>query len=169
MRGNLLFKSTFFCTLIILSACLNNDDAPPDFAEQLEKDIAAIDAYLAANNIEVQQDLSGIRYVIHRVGAGSSPSLSNCVTTNYTGKFLKNNQTFDQGGNVSFRVQDVIYGWQIGLQLLHQGDSATLYIPSGYAYGPSGSRSIPGNANLFFGVELLHVGTTYNSILHSCD
>ena len=37
----------------------------------------------------------------------------------------------------------MIVGWQIGLPLLHVGDSATLYIPSGLAYGTAKVGSVP--------------------------
>jgi FKBP-type peptidyl-prolyl cis-trans isomerase FkpA/FKBP-type peptidyl-prolyl cis-trans isomerase FklB len=54
-------------------------------------------------------------------------------------------------------LSGLIQGWQIGFQLLGQGSIATLYIPSGLGYGPSGSGPIPANANLIFDVSLVGV------------
>jgi FKBP-type peptidyl-prolyl cis-trans isomerase FkpA len=85
------------------------------------------------------------------------------VTVKYTGKFLNegvapaNSDIFDQATTpVTFDLAALIAGWQIGFQLLPKGSKATLYIPSGLAYG-KGGNSIPGNANLFFEVELIDV------------
>ncbi|HUB26031.1 MAG TPA: FKBP-type peptidyl-prolyl cis-trans isomerase [Tepidisphaeraceae bacterium] len=51
--------------------------------------------------------------------------------------------------------QPVIVGWDEGLAGLKPGRIRTLIIPSALGYGASGSGSIPGNAKLFFIVQLL--------------
>lgn len=155
----------------ILASCMMNSDADiPDFNEQLQKDISAIDSYLAANNITALQDNSGLRYVIHRTGTGNQPTIESCVTSNYQGKLLTSGQEFDKGTNISFALNGVIDGWKIGIPLLHEGDSATLYVPSGLAYGYYGiPPEIPSNANLIFHVAVNKVGTTYKSSDRSCN
>ena len=141
-----------------------------NFREQLQADIAAIDTYLAENSIAAIQDERGIRVVIHRDEAGNSPTIDSCVTTNYRGEFLVNGETFDQGNNISFPLAQVIDGWKIGLPLLSEGDSATIYIPSGLGYGYDGYQpEIPSNANLVFHVGLKKVGQIYNSSDRSCN
>jgi FKBP-type peptidyl-prolyl cis-trans isomerase len=83
---------------------------------------------------------------------------------------LPNELEFDEGANVSFRLDEVIQGWQIGMPLLNEGDSATLYIPSGYAYGYYGlDQYIPSNANMIFHIGVTKVGKTYKSSTRSCD
>lgn len=157
-----------FLTIIVLSSgCRNNSDecnydlnlAGVD-ATQLEEDITAIDAYLSENNIgNVQEHSSGLRYVINEQGSGKTPGLCNQVSVNYLGKLMSDGTTFDQSQSpVTFPLRNLIYGWQIGIPLLQSGGSITLYIPSVYAYGSSGSgESIPPNANLIFEVELVDV------------
>ncbi|MBL7843736.1 MAG: FKBP-type peptidyl-prolyl cis-trans isomerase [Cyclobacteriaceae bacterium] len=157
-----------FGVLLTFFSCFKQEDIPT-FEEQLERDLAAIDAYLAQNSITALQDPNNlIRYVIHEEGDGSSPGLSNCVTTSYKGK-LFNGNVFDQNSNISFPLNGVIAGWQVGMQQLNKGDSATLYIPSGLGYGRQGIGSIPGNANLIFNVRLKNIGTVYNNSTGSCN
>lgn len=149
--------------LVMGSCMMNKEDDIPDFNEQLQKDIATIDSYLASNNIVAAQDVSGLRYVIHRDSTETNrPTVDSCVTADYSGKLLANGHEFDKGTGVSFPLNGVIDGWKIGIPLLNEGDSATLYIPSGYAYGYYGyPPEIPKNANLIFHVALRKVGSTY--------
>ena len=156
---------------IAASCMMNGSDDFTDPAEQFQKDVAAIDSYLAANNIDAIEDNSGIRYVVHidSVG-GKKPTIDSCVTVSYVGKLLSNEQKFDEGPNVSFPLKGVIHGWRIGIPLLNVGDSATLYIPSGLAYGAYGyPPEIPGNSNLIFHVAVKKVGTTYKTSDRSCN
>ncbi len=150
----------------LLGSCLMDDSpAYPDFYEQLESDLAAIDAYLATNNITAERDPdSVIRYVIHRDSTDTpQPTITDCATVNYAGFLLGNGSKFDEGKNFSFPINGVIDGWKIAIPLLNRGDSATIYIPSGLAYGFYGSGSIPSNANLTFRVGIVDVGETYSS------
>ncbi len=152
---------------LLLSACMMNDSEDyPDFSEQLQKDLAAIDAYLAANNIDAEQDVDGlIRYVVHVDSTDTpKPTIDNCATVDYAGFLMSNGQKFDDGEDFPFPIAGVIYGWRIGIPLLNRGDSATIYIPSGLAYGYNGfAPDIPSNANLMFHVRLKKIGATYTS------
>jgi FKBP-type peptidyl-prolyl cis-trans isomerase len=145
----------------------------PNFWEQLEKDLQAIDDYLAQNNIQgVQKDADGlIRYVVHRDSVGTGkPTIDSCATVNYAGFLMANGSKFDDGNNFSFPVAGVIDGWKIGIPLLDLGDSVTFYIPSGLGYGYAGYEpDIPRNANLIFRVALKDIGKTYNSSSRSCQ
>ncbi len=150
--------------LALASGCSDKTEELTD-AEQLQKDIVIIDKWLADNAVTALSDPSGLRYNITQEGAGVKPVLTNKVTVKYTGKFLRegvtpaNSGIFDQATTaVTFDLASLISGWQIGFQLLPKGSKATLYIPSGLAYGKSGAgSSIPANANLFFEVELIDV------------
>lgn len=152
--------------LIVTSCMMNESEDYPDFNEQLEKDLTAIDNYLAVNNITAQSDPDGfIRYVIHKDSVnGKKPTIDSCVTANYQGRLMSTGQEFDKGTNISFPLNGVIDGWKIGIPLLNVGDSATLYIPSGLGYGFHGFEpEIPANANLIFHVGVKKVGTTYRA------
>ena len=154
----------FFCLLAVVASCADEPVVLSD-EEQLQKDIEIIDAWFVANGITAQTDPSGLRYTITVMGTGVKPKLTNKVSVKYSGKFLKegvspaNSVVFDQAATaVTFNLSQLIQGWQIGFQLLPKGSKATLYIPSGLAYGKNGAgNSIPANANLFFDVELTDV------------
>ena len=155
----------FACVAMVAVGCLNDDEPEvPSFEEQLEKDIQAIDTYLASKNIVAQTHTSGLRYVIHETGTGNKPTADSCVTSNYKGLFLSSEQKFDEGQGISFPLKGVIDGWRLGIPLLNEGDSATLYVPSGLGYGYYGYPPvIPSNANLIFNVKVLKVGQVYSS------
>lgn len=159
---------TWFALGLILpfvcSACLDDGPKMPDPAVQLQHDIEAIDAYLDANNVDAIPHSSGIRYVIHQQGSGSTITADSCVVTNYKGMLLATGTKFDENTNLALPLKGLIAGWQIGVPLLKEGDSATFYIPSGLGYGYYGyPPAIPSNANLIFGIKVVSVGRTYKS------
>lgn len=124
---------------------------------QLEKDVAAIDAYLLAKEITAIEHESGLRYVITTVGEGGSPTLCQQVFATYEGRLLSDNTVFDSNEQgIAFYLNGLILGWKIGFAELKKGESATLYIPSGLAYGSAArGDDIPANANLIFDVKLV--------------
>ena len=135
------------------------------YADQLKKDVAAIDKYLDKNGITnvVIDSLTGMRLVIEDAGSGIYPVLTSKLTVLYTGKFL-NGEVFDQstlnasGAPVAFTtpLSGLIEGWKIGFgTYVGKGGKATFYIPSGLAYGNSPPNGFPANANLIFEVELI--------------
>jgi FKBP-type peptidyl-prolyl cis-trans isomerase len=136
---------------------------------QVSKDATIIKEYLSDNNISAQQDTSGLMYVIHTSKGGSKPSSENCVEVKYRGKFLKDGKVFDEADKISFPLNGVIPGWQLGIPMLGIGDSATFYIPSGLAYGPDGyPGAIPPDAILIFDVELLGFGGEFDQTTRTC-
>lgn len=123
----------------------------------LERDLAAIDAFLAANKITAVKDPQGIRYVITEPGSGSdTPCLETKVRVLYTGKLLTTGDVFDaSAAPVEFPLYVLITGWQIVLPKLPRGAKATVYIPSVLAYGSQAVGKIPANSNLIFDLELI--------------
>lgn len=143
---------------IMASIAMSCGDQELTTMEQLTKDIGIIDKYLADNNIDALEDPSGLRYVITTEGTGPKPKLSNTVVVKYTGTFLDG--TFFDGTTTTpatFPLANLIAGWQIGFQLLPEGSTAVLYVPSGLGYGKKGGGPIPPNTNLIFEVELIQV------------
>ncbi|MEL7003166.1 MAG: FKBP-type peptidyl-prolyl cis-trans isomerase [Bacteroidota bacterium] len=127
--------------------------------QQLEVDLETIDAFLEENNITAQIDAAtGLRYVITDQGTGTVEPIGLCdqVSVFYEGRLLSDGSRFDgTGANpVNFVLGGLITGWQIGIPLIPRGGSATLYIPSVYAYGTRGQGTIPPNASIVFDIEL---------------
>lgn len=142
--------------------------------EQLEKDIAAIDAYLSANNIQAEKAESGLRYVITKPGVGENGKTGQTAKIIYTG-YLLTGEYFDTSVesiakekglfnparapyvpyDVTIDQSSVIRGWHEALKLLNKGSKATVYIPSTLAYGPQQrSEVIKANSILVFDLEI---------------
>lgn len=137
-----------------LSGCLNSDDDFVSAEEQFAIDTAIIDEYLENNSITAIVDPTGLRYIITEEGTGDFPDISDVVNVTYEGRLLSDQTVFDSADSISFPLQSLILGWQIGIPKIREGGSGTLYIPSGYGYGPQGVAGIPGNANLIFDITV---------------
>jgi FKBP-type peptidyl-prolyl cis-trans isomerase len=60
--------------------------------------------------------------------------------------------------NFTLGEQSLIVGFELGLNELHEKDSATFFVPSIYGYGKDGNPpTIPGNAPLGFTVKVVDV------------
>lgn len=104
---------------------------------------------------------SGLKYKILQEGIGRKPTANSKVRVHYHGT-LTNGKVFDssikRGTPLTFNLNQVIKGWQEGLQLMKEGAIYELYIPSKLGYGSRGAgSSIPPFADLIFRVELLKV------------
>lgn len=130
--------------------------------EQAAANREAGEAFLADNAAEddVEVTDSGLQYKVLEEGDGASPSADSQVEVHYEGSLLDGtvfDSSYERGEPVSFRVNQVIEGWQEALQLMSVGDTWMLYIPSDLAYGPQGQGPIGPHETLTFRVELLDV------------
>jgi FKBP-type peptidyl-prolyl cis-trans isomerase len=103
----------------------------------------------------------GLQAKVIEEGEGDSPKPADTVKVHYTGKLI-NGTVFDssvqRGEPATFRVEQVIKGWQLALQKMKPGAKWMLYIPSDLAYGAQGSPPVIGpHEVLTFEVELLEV------------
>lgn len=114
----------------------------------------------------VQEDSRGFYYKIVSAGTGAAPAPTSKVTLFYKG-YLTNGKVFDQTGTtsnyesgspVTFALNQLISGWQVGLPLIKAGGKIILYLPASFGYGPYGQGDIPGNAALIFEITLVSVG-----------
>lgn len=104
---------------------------------------------------------SGLQYQVLTAGKGDKPLATDQVKVHYEGKLISG-QVFDssykRGEPVTFTLNQVIPGWQEGLQLMSVGSKWKLFIPAGLAYGPGGAGGAIGpNETLIFEVELLDI------------
>lgn len=140
-------------------SCTKEETQFLSYEKQLEVDTKIIEDYLIDNGLTADSTVEGLRYEITTTGNGEFPSSGSTVVVNYTGKFL-DGVVFDSNttGGFSFALGQgrVIQGWDIGIALLSKGGKATLYLPSGLAYGTRGAGGVIGsNAVLMFDVELV--------------
>ncbi len=146
--------------------------------DQVAKDSTAIESYLAKNNITAQKTESGVYYVITTPGKGDNGKSGQIVKVNYTGYTLTG-EYFDTSDKavamekglynperekyapyapyeVTIDRSQVIKGWHEALKVLNKGAKATVFIPSGLAYGPQRkSEIIKENEPLIFELEVV--------------
>ena len=103
---------------------------------------------------------SGLQYVVLKKGDGKKcPKYGQTVTVHYTGTLL-DGRMFDssvhRGQPASFKIGQVIEGWNEALQTMSKGEKRTLIIPPELGYGVHGYPGIiPPDSYLIFDVELL--------------
>ncbi len=103
---------------------------------------------------------SGLMYVVDRKGeGGKTPSFGDRVTVHYEGKLLSG-KIFDSSylrkEPASFKIGEVIEGWNEALVTMTRNEKRTLIIPPELGYGEYGYPGvIPPSSYLIFEVELL--------------
>ena len=105
----------------------------------------------------------GLQYKVLQEGTGATPTMSNSVRVNYSGK-LVNGTEFDSTyndprarGPATLDMRGVVKGWAEALMLMKEGGKLQAFIPSDLGYGPKGRRGIPPNSALIFEIDLLSV------------
>lgn len=104
---------------------------------------------------------SGLQYKILTPGTGPQPTAKDSVTVDYTGTLI-NGTVFDStakaGKPVTFKVTEVIPGWTEALQMMKQGATWQIFVPSKLAYGNRGvGGPIGPNQTLIFKIHLIAV------------
>lgn len=129
---------------------------------------------------EVETDdifLNNIDYKMYRYmgdeGVGINPSSSDSIQCLYKG-YLLTLRKFDQNLSYTtskswFHLPNLILGWRYGFPYYKSGEKISypdesfgyentgqgiIFIPSGLAYGPNGSFTIPPNSPIYFTIEL---------------
>ncbi|MCI0509917.1 FKBP-type peptidyl-prolyl cis-trans isomerase FklB [Chromohalobacter marismortui] len=128
-----------------------------------EENRKASEEFLAANAKKegVKVTDSGLQYKELESGDGKTPGLDSTVKVNYEGTLPDGtvfDSSYERGEPVTFKVNQVIKGWQEALQKMQVGDTWMLYVPSDLAYGQGGTRGPIGpNQALTFKIELLGI------------
>jgi FKBP-type peptidyl-prolyl cis-trans isomerase FklB len=127
-----------------------------------EANVAESEAYLAENADKegVTVTDSGLQYRELESGEGASPKADDSVEVHYEGTLIDGtvfDSSYERGEPVTFKVGQVIEGWQEALQLMSVGDTWEVVIPSDLAYGDYGQGPIGPNQALIFKVELLDI------------
>jgi FKBP-type peptidyl-prolyl cis-trans isomerase len=130
---------------------------------------AAFFTKLKAENKNVVELPSGLRYEILKPATGPVPKLGQLVTIHYTGTFV-NGEVFGTSSEAKEPIElpmvaatgenpnGTIAGMVEGLTKVGVGGKAKFYIPPSLAYGDSGNPSgIPPGATLIFEVEVVSV------------
>ena len=130
--------------------------------KKAEKNLKEGQDFLAKNKTKegVKTTASGLQYKVLKEGTGPSPSATDTVVANYTGKTL-DGKVFDSSVGkqpLVYPANQLIPGWTEALTMMPVGSKWKLYIPSELGYGDYGAgQDIPGGATLIFEVELLDI------------
>jgi FKBP-type peptidyl-prolyl cis-trans isomerase FkpA len=156
-----------FVIVIGFGACKKATDPLIQYNAQKAIDDKLIQDYLKANNLiakRTDNDTSGVFYIIKpgEEGAGNDLFTSSTqVTVGYVGRILTSQQVIAQTNDFhpSYRLSDVIKGWQLGIPLMKKNGKIRLFIPSRYAYGPypQDSLHLGPNSVLDFDIQLYNV------------
>ena len=140
---------------------------------KMEADKKKKDEEFAANQVKLVEEFkkdmqatpSGLYYKITKKTDGVAPKTGEEVSVHYAGKLIdgtefdssfKRNQPID----IPIGRGQVIKGWDEGIMLLKEGETATFLIPAELGYGAAGAGGIiPPNAWLIFDVELVKVNS----------
>ncbi|WP_461632509.1 FKBP-type peptidyl-prolyl cis-trans isomerase [Labilibaculum euxinus] len=103
---------------------------------------------------------NGLQYKIIEEGNGIKPKLKSNIICNYKG-YLIDGTVFDdtskKGEPSTFKLNNLVKGWQEGLQLMSEGSKFILYIPSDLAYGSKKTGKINPFSTLIFEIHLVKV------------
>jgi len=130
-----------------------------------EEEFAAAQAKLVEDmKAGMQSTPSGLHYrITTAIEEGKKPQKGDIVSVHYAGKLVDGTE-FDSSFKrnepieIPIGMGRVIAGWDEGIMLLKEGESATFLIPSELAYGSRGAAGvIPPNAWLIFDVQLVEV------------
>jgi peptidylprolyl isomerase len=102
-----------------------------------------------------------VQRVVLKKGTGPAVKSSDTVTVNYLGETYQAKTPFDESYTktpLTSPLSSLIQGWSIGLTGVNVGSRVLLQIPPAYGYGAEGGgSSIPGNATLWFVVDVVGV------------
>jgi len=171
MKKVILYSAVALTVLSVFS-CIKKDTGCPyteqNFkAPQAESD--KVKKYLDSMNINALKDSSGLYYLVQTAGSDTiKPEVCSVVSVYYKGA-LTNDSIFDKtnGTPASFRLGDLIPGWQKGIPHITAGGKMRLFVPPTLGYGSQDITQkdqlgntkvlIPGNSILIFDIELLGV------------
>ncbi len=103
---------------------------------------------------------TGLIYEDLQVGDGATAATGNTVTVNYIG-WLDDGTSFDSNLKSAFSFtlgsQQVIPGWDEGVQGMNINGTRLLVIPPALGYGATANGPIPANSTLTFEVQLVAI------------
>jgi FKBP-type peptidyl-prolyl cis-trans isomerase len=130
----------------------------------LSEDLAKIDNYISSKNWTATIEPSyGTRLVVHEPGdPDKNIEFGDFVYAHYEGSLLDEtifDTSYDRSPlTLTLGETSLIVGFELGLNELNEGDSATFFVPSIYGYGETGSPpDIPANAVLKFTMDIVTV------------
>ena len=149
-----------FC--IVQISCKKSSDNDCNFSVSNvvvpASEMTSLQSYVSANYPAAILHPGGFYYEIMAAGTGTvTPAICSNVRVTYAG-YLTNGTKFDEElVGITFKLGQLIVGWQRGLPLIKKGGSINLYLPPSLGYGSVAVGGIPANSILRFSIQLLDV------------
>lgn len=129
-----------------------------------EEEISAFDTdikqYIEKNDLKFNQLESGLYYKVKKESK-DAPRIkyTDQVTFYYTGMFLSGEvfQSIPKNDPLTYKVKELIAGWQDGLMQLHGPGTIELIIPPHLGYGAKNTDKIPPNSILHYTLTVVDV------------
>jgi FKBP-type peptidyl-prolyl cis-trans isomerase len=163
-RGYQSGKGQYLYYEIVLNDIVTKDELAQEqanFMQEMEQrktdEPAAIQKYIADNNITAKPTKSGLYVIVKKKGTGAKVATGKKVAIDYTGRLL-DGTIFDTSREADAKAankymegreykpleyvvgaQSMIKGWEEGVMGQPAGSEITLVIPSELAYGPRGA------------------------------
>ena len=101
---------------------------------------------------------SGLEYAVIKKGRGIKVKKGDRIYVQYA-TFIKPDSIFDSSKDKPYAFilgqEEVLKGWDEGIELLYVGDSASFKIPPSLAYGSKKIGKIPANTTVILGIKVL--------------
>ena len=105
---------------------------------------------------------SGVQYRIIEEGDGARPGMKDTVEVHYRGSKMDGREfdsSFARGVPQSFKVSEVLLGWQEVLPLMKSGSTWQIFVPPELAFGVRGQPPVGPNEALTFDIKLVQITT----------
>ena len=142
------------------TGCIKGSTATNCTNKTPESEEAAILAYASAHGYTMSRHPSGMYYQVVNPGNGAIALPTSRIFVRYQGRLISSDAIFDEQLNHSLTgwvLETLIPAWQLGVTLIAVGGTVRLIVPSSLAYGCRPYRTLPGNAVLFFEIELVEI------------
>lgn len=156
MRSYLKYTLYSLLVLSVLAGC----DKDYESIEQVDE--RRIESYIAAQNLSLTKDSSGIYYDVLNAGTGQPPKNSEIVFFTYTAKSVDGKVYFTSdsySNNSSYLGYVNPEGWRLALSKINKGGKVRVVFPSTLGFGRNGSGIFEGNEVLDSELELFDVKT----------
>ena len=160
MRNNKIWIICIALAISIMSiSCVKNDVVEEEeyTAEKEQELLNTYLDYLIEEGYDIDTTANGVYYVVLTEGDGTTPQYGDEVSATYDGYFI-GGAVFDTSGDPALygyfkykhRVDEMIDGWEEGIETIKKGGKSLLIVPSKLAYGEYGYYSILPYTTLLF-------------------
>ena len=158
MKKILILIARMVSGLCLTSCSIDEDDSAASYEDNMKKG----QEYLAENSKHegIITTESGLQYEVLKEGGGKSPTITSMVKCHYEGRLIDGtvfDSSYNRGAPAEFVLNQLIYGWIEGMQLMKEGSKFRFYIPYYLAYGSQSAGIILPYSALIFDIELIEV------------